>query len=652
MTKKQKKNLKRIITAAVVLGILLLLTEVSAISSHIPFPENVIVRRILLTLLFLVPYLIVGYDVVLGAFKKIGKGQIFDEEFLMMLATIGAFAIGEYPEAPGVMLFYQVGELFQSIAVGRSRKSISDLMDICPDSATVLRPSEENEGKLEETEVDPSEVEIGETVLVKPGEKVPIDGIIVEGTTALNTAALTGESIPVDKTIGDKCFSGSINMTHAIKIRTTSAYEDSTVAKILELVENSADKKARSENFITRFSRFYTPAVVICAVLITLICALFTNLSVSQSLYRGLIFLMVSCPCALVVSVPLSFFGGIGAASRQGILVKGSNFLEGLAGVDTIVLDKTGTITEGRFAVDAVHPNEIDADELIDIAALAESRSNHPVAESIVKAHGTHIDNSRLGEVEEIAGKGIRAIIDGETYFVGNGALMNEIGADFHECHLPGTIVHVARGNARNSNLCNNVTEEKAPEYLGHIVINDVLKSGSKEALTNLRRAGVKNVVMLTGDNEKVAEKVAGDVGVDTYFAGLLPAQKVEKLEALLEKKTGNVAFVGDGINDAPVLTRADIGIAMGALGSDAAIEAADVVLMNDDLAKIPVAVKIARKTLRIVKENITFSLAVKIGIMVLGALGIADMKLAVFGDVGVMILAILNALRVHRTRS
>ena len=665
MTKKQKKRLKRILLAAAILGILLLLTEVSAISEHIPFPENAIANRILMTLLFLIPYLIVGYDVVLGAVKKIGKGQIFDEEFLMLIATAGAFAIGEYPEATAVMLFYQVGELFQSIAVGRSRKSISDLMDICPDSATVLRAAEgegSDTGALAEIEVDPSEVEIGETVLVKPGEKVPIDGIILEGNTSLNTSALTGESVPVDRKVGDKCFSGSINLTQAIKIRTTSAYEDSTVAKILELVENSTDKKARSENFITRFSRFYTPAVVLCAILITLICAFFTNLGLSRSLYRGLIFLVVSCPCALVVSVPLSFFGGIGAASRQGILVKGSNYLEALATVDTIVLDKTGTLTEGRFAVEAVHPNEIDSDELIDIAALAESRSNHPVAESIVKAHGTHIDSSRLGEVEEIAGKGIRAIIDGNTYYVGNGALMTEIGADSHECHLPGTIVHVARLKDLNIKLCNSVTDSngkeipvfdpKSTEYLGHIVINDVIKEGSKNALADLRRAGVKNVVMLTGDNEKVAKKVSTDVGVDKFFAGLLPAQKVEKLEDLLAKRTGNVAFVGDGINDAPVLTRADIGIAMGALGSDAAIEAADVVLMNDDLRKIPVAVKIARKTLRIVKENITFSLAVKIGIMVLGALGIADMKLAVFGDVGVLILAILNALRVHRTRA
>ncbi|MBR3056892.1 MAG: heavy metal translocating P-type ATPase [Clostridiales bacterium] len=661
MTKKQKKTLKRIILAAVILGVLILLTEVAAIRDRLPFPESDVSNRIVMILLFLIPYLIVGYDILVGAAKKIRTGHFLDEVFLMMIATVGAFAVGEYPEAPAVMLFYQVGELFQSIAVGKSRKSISDMMDICPDSAIVLRDGEE-------IEVDPSEVEPGETVLVKPGEKVPIDGVILEGTTSLNTAALTGESVPVDRTVGDKIFSGSINLSKAVKMQTTAAYEDSTVSKILELVENSMDKKARSEKFITRFARIYTPCVVIAAVLIALVCALFTSLSVGDSIYRGLIFLVVSCPCALVVSVPLSFFGGIGAASKQGILVKGSNYLEALSNINTIVLDKTGTLTEGSFAVDAIHPNEISEDELLDIAALAESRSNHPVAESIIKAHGKHIDASRIGEVEEIAGKGIRAVIDGRTYFVGNGALMSDIGAGSHECHLPGTIVHIARANAENINLCNNVTGNSASsplasdsdvcEYLGHIVINDIVKKDSKEALSSLRRVGVKRIVMLTGDNEKVAEKVSKEVGVDSFYAGLLPAGKVEKLEELLlehgsesSEKSG-VAFVGDGINDAPVLTRADVGIAMGALGSDAAIEAADIVLMDDNLKKIPVAVRIARQTLRIVKENIVFSLVVKIGIMILGALGLADMKLAVFGDVGVLVLAILNALRVHRIKA
>ena len=675
MTKKQKKNLKRILIAAGILGVLLVLTKVPAVRAVLPLPESEMAQRMVLIPVFLIPYLIVGYDVILKALKKIKKGDFLDEEFLMMIATVGAFAVGDYPEATAVMLFYQVGELFQSIAVGKSRKSISDLMDICPDTAVVLRPEdpEDPASPLSEIELDPSEVSVGEIVLVKPGEKIPIDGEIIEGTSSINAAALTGESIPEEKSPGDKCFSGCINLTHAIKIRTTAKYEDSTVAKILELVENSTDKKARSESFITRFSRFYTPTVVFCAVVITIVLLLATDLGFAKSLYRGLIFLVVSCPCALVVSVPLAFFSGIGAASRQGILVKGSNYLEALATIDTLVLDKTGTLTEGRFAVEAVHPKEIDPDALIDIAALAESRSNHPVAESIVKAHATHIDSTRLGEVEEIPGRGIRAVIDSQTYYVGNGALMEDIHADYHDCHIAGTIVHVARKNASAGTSSDmTVMRMDAMEYLGHIVINDVIKSGSKDALSALSKAGVKNIVMLTGDNEQVAAKVAKDVGVDIYYAGLLPAQKVEKLEAILASKSSgpmdrapslppakthakssHVAFAGDGINDAPVLTRADIGIAMGALGSDAAIEAADVVLMNDDLEKIPVAINLARKTLRIVKENIAFSLAVKIAIMVLGSIGIADMKLAVFGDVGVLILAILNVmLRLTSRRS
>jgi Cd2+/Zn2+-exporting ATPase len=555
------------------------------------------------------------------------------------------------------MLFYQVGELFQSIAVGKSRKSIAAMMDICPDTAIVLRDGAEEE-------VDPSEVLVGETVLVKPGEKVPIDGVISEGSTSLNTAALTGESLPVEAAPGSPVYSGSINLSSAIKVTTTTAYENSTVARILELVENSTDKKARSEKFITKFARIYTPVVVALAVLIAVICAIFTDLGVSGSIYRGLIFLVVSCPCALVVSVPLSFFGGIGACSRRGILVKGSNYLEALSKIDTVVLDKTGTLTEGAFAVEDIHPNQIDADELIDIAALAESRSHHPVAESIVKAHGTHIDASRLGDVEEIAGRGIRAVIDNKEYFVGNGKLMEDVHADFHECHLPGTVVHVSCG----------------AEYLGHIIINDVIKKDSKAAVSAMRRSGVRDIVMLTGDNEKVASKVAAEVGITNYHAGLLPAQKVDHLESLLGAKStrpaasassaaasasegsgassdlsrssGLVAFVGDGINDAPVLTRADVGIAMGALGSDAAIEAADVVLMDDHLSKIPEAIRIGRKTMRIVTENIVFSILVKVAIMVLGALGLVGMRVAIFGDVGVLILAILNSLRALSVRS
>lgn len=652
MSRKQKKTLIRILVSAALLVLLHFLPVsdmMEAIFGDASDGAAPVLRRLGTVALYLIPYFIVGYDVVIGALKKIGTGDFLDEEFLMMIATAGAFVIGEYPEATAVMLFYQLGELFQSIAVGKSRKSIAAMMDICPDTAIVLRDGSEEE-------VDPSEVSVGETVLVKPGEKIPIDGIILEGNTSINTAALTGESLPVEAGVGSSVYSGSINLTSAIKVETTTEYENSTVARILELVENSTDKKARSEKFITRFARVYTPTVVLLAVVIAVICAVFTDLGISGSIYRGLIFLVVSCPCALVVSVPLSFFGGIGAASRRGILVKGSNYLEALARVDTVVLDKTGTITEGAFAVEAVHtsacgadndeaPAKISEDTLIDIAALAESRSHHPVAESIVKAHGSHIDASHLGDVEEIAGRGIRAVIDGEEYFVGNGKLMEDVSADFHECHLPGTVVHVALGK----------------EYLGHIVINDVLKKDSPDAIEALRSAGVKKVIMLTGDNEKVAAKVASEVGIDTYYAGLLPAQKVEKLESLLSTKStgntssgtsGNVAFVGDGINDAPVLTRADVGIAMGALGSDAAIEAADVVLMNDHLSKIPTAIRIARKTMRIVTENIVFSILVKVAIMVLGALGLVGMRVAIFGDVGVLILAILNSLRAMRVPS
>ena len=673
MTRKQKKILIRILTSAVLLVVLHFLPLSDILENVFGSSDDgaaPILRRAAMIVIYLIPYLIVGLDVIKGAIKKIGTGDFLDEEFLMMIATAGAFAIGEYPEATAVMLFYQVGELFQSIAVGKSRKSIAAMMDICPDTAIVLRDGAEEE-------VDPSEVLVGETVLVKPGEKVPIDGVISEGSTSLNTAALTGESLPVEAAPGSSVYSGSINLSSAIKVTTTTAYENSTVARILELVENSTDKKARSEKFITKFARIYTPVVVALAVLIAVICAIFTDLGVSGSIYRGLIFLVVSCPCALVVSVPLSFFGGIGACSRRGILVKGSNYLEALSKIDTVVLDKTGTLTEGAFAVEDIHPNQIDADELIDIAALAESRSHHPVAESIVKAHGTHIDASRLGDVEEIAGRGIRAVIDNKEYFVGNGKLMEDVHADFHECHLPGTVVHVSCG----------------AEYLGHIIINDVLKKDSKSAVAAMRKAGVRDIVMLTGDNEKVASKVAAEVGITNYHAGLLPAQKVDHLESILGAKStrpaasasgaasassaaasassaaasasegsgassdlsrssGLVAFVGDGINDAPVLTRADVGIAMGALGSDAAIEAADVVLMDDHLSKIPEAIRIGRKTMRIVTENIVFSILVKVAIMVLGALGLVGMRVAIFGDVGVLILAILNSLRALSVRS
>ena len=605
MTRKQKKTLLRIVLAALLLIAAALLPA----------------EGLWKALAFAVPWLVIGYDVLWDAVRGIAHGQVFDEKFLMAVATIGAFAVGEYPEAAAVMLFYQIGEWFQSIAVGRSRKSIAALMDIRPVFAVVLRDGQEEE-------VDPEEVSVGETILIRPGDRIPLDGTVLEGQSSLNTAALTGESLPVDVAPGDRVVSGSINMTGVLQVRAESAYEDSTVARILELVENSAEKKARVESFITRFARWYTPCVVIGALLLGLLPPLFVG-NWSEWIHRALIFLVVSCPCALVVSVPLSFFGGIGGASRAGILIKGANDLETLAKVDTVAFDKTGTLTRGVFQVDAVHPKELTADALLDIAAAAESRSNHPVAESIVAAHGGHIDPARLGAVRELAGLGLEAEVDGETFYVGNGKLMAQVGADWHECHLPGTVVHIARGK----------------EYLGHIVINDQLKPDAPEAIAALKRLGVKQSVLLTGDRQKVAEAVAKELGVDDLRAELLPGQKVEEVERLLESGA-KLAFVGDGINDAPVLARADVGIAMGAMGSDAAIESADVVLMDDKPSRLPLAVKIARKTMRIVRENIGFALAVKFVILALGALGIADMWLAVFGDVGVLILAILNAMR------
>ena len=606
MTKKQKKTLLRIVAAG-------LLTIVAAL-----LPLEGLWRA----LAFTVPYLIIGWDVLWSAIRNILHGQIFDEKFLMALATLGAFGTGEYPEAAAVMLFYQIGEWFQSIAVGRSRRSIAALMDIRPDSAIVLRDGQEEE-------VDPEEVAVGETILVRPGEKIPLDGTVIEGSSSVNTAALTGESLPQDKAVGDRVISGSINLNGLLKVRTESVYEDSTVARILELVENSAEKKAHVESFITRFARWYTPVVVVSAALLALLPPLILGGGWSQWIHRALIFLVVSCPCALVVSVPLSFFGGIGGAARQGILIKGANDLETLASVDTMVFDKTGTLTQGSFAVDAVHPNEIGAEELLDIAAAAESYSSHPVAESVVAAHEGDIDRSRIGKVEELAGKGVMAQVDGQTFYVGNAALMEQVGAPFHECHLVGTVIHVAREG----------------EYLGHIVINDQLKSDSAEAIRALKALGVKKAVMLTGDIQKVADAVAEKLGVDEVHAGLLPVQKVEQVERMLSEGA-KLAFVGDGINDAPVLTRADVGIAMGALGSDAAIESADIVLMDDSPSRLPLALKLARKTMRIVRQNIVFALGVKLLILLLGALGLANMWFAVFGDVGVLILAILNAMR------
>lgn len=606
LTKKQKKMLRRIIAAAV-------LTLVAAL-----LPLEGLWRGVA----FMAPYLIAGYDVLWSAVRKIAHGQLFDEEFLMSIATLGAIGIAEYPEAAGVMIFYQVGELFQSIAVGRSRKSIAALMDIRPESATVIKNGEE-------ISLSPEEVEIGEILIVRPGEKIPLDGVVIEGRSSLDTAALTGESLPVDCAEGDRVISGSINLSGLITMQADSLYRDSTVARILELVENSSEKKARVENFITRFARVYTPCVVAGAVLLALLPPLLFAQPWSVWLERALIFLMVSCPCALVVSVPMSFFGGIGGASKQGILIKGASYMEVLANVKTIVMDKTGTLTQGRFQVEAVHPERVDGETLLDIAAAAESYSNHPVAESITRAHGGDINKARLGDVTELAGMGLSAQIDGKLYYVGNGRLMDSVGANWHECHFSGTVVHVSQGS----------------DYMGHILINDAVKPEAAEAIRELRSLGVETTVMLTGDREEIARAVGDKLGIDKVCAGLLPGQKVEQVESLLG--AGKLAFVGDGINDAPVLTRADVGIAMGALGSDAAIESADIVLMDDKLSKLPLAMRISRRTMRIVRENIIFALGVKAIILLLGALGIADMWIAMFGDVGVMVLAVLNSMRV-----
>lgn len=619
LTKKQKKMLIRIIIA---LGLL----AVIAVTLHfieLPWWAELI--------LYAIPYVIAGYDVLKTAFINLIHGQVFDEKFLMMVATVGAFGTGEYPEASAVMLFYQVGELFQSIAVGRSRKSIAKLMDIRPDSATVIRDGEE-------IEVSPEEVEVGEIIIVKPGEKIPLDGVITEGESSVNQAALTGESAPVDKAYSDNVISGTLNLTGVIKVRTTSTFGQSTVSKILELVENASDKKAKVENFITKFARYYTPAVVIAALLLAIVPPIFLGIGSWEIwktwLTRACVFLVVSCPCALVVSVPLSFFGGIGGASKDGILIKGAGYMEVLSKIDTVVFDKTGTLTKGVFEVDDVHPNIVSVAELKDIAACCESFSSHPVAQSIVRAHEGHIDKSLIGDVSEIAGKGVKAVVDGKTYYCGNGQLMDMCGAEWHDCHLTGTIIHVAR------------EDNGKVDYLGHIVINDQIKEDSASAVKELKASGVKRLVMLTGDKKSVAESVAGKLGLTGFFAELLPADKVSKVEELLASEKGRLAFVGDGINDAPVLMRADCGIAMGAMGSDAAIESADVVLMDDKPSKIADAMKIARKTMRIVWENIIFALGVKAVILILGAFGIANMWIAVFGDVGVLIIAILNAMR------
>ncbi len=605
MSRKQKKNLIRILAAVAVLLLSVLLPVADWIKIVIA----------------LAAYGLAGWDVLWGAVRGIAHGQIFDEKFLMAVATLGAIASQDYNEACAVMIFYQIGELFQGIAVGKSRRDIAALMDIRPDTANVLRDGVEQE-------VSPEEVAVGETIVVKPGEKIPLDGEVIEGSTAVNTAALTGESLPQDKNVGDKVISGSINMTGVIKVRTTSEFGESTVARVLELVENSASKKAKVENFITRFARYYTPCVVIAALILAIIPPLFVG-NWWDWVNRALTFLVVSCPCALVVSVPLSFFGGIGGASRKGILIKGSNYLETLSKVNTAVFDKTGTLTKGSFAVTAIHPAKVSNDELLDIAAVAECNSNHPIAQSIVAAHKGHINPERVSSVKEIAGRGVEAVIDGRTIYVGNSKLMDDVHADWHECHHVGTVIHIAENG----------------KYLGHIVISDEPKPDSKEAIQQLKALGVKKVVMLTGDSRKVAENVANELGVDEVRAELLPADKVTEVEKLLESD-GPLAFVGDGINDAPVLSRADVGIAMGALGSDAAIEAADVVLMDDKPSKIPEAMNIARKTMRIVRQNIIVSLTVKGLVLIITAIGMGNMWYAVFADVGVLILAVLNAMR------
>lgn len=618
MRRKQKQALIRIIVAAVLMVVLGLLSHFTNINEYVLFA------------LYMVPYLVVGYDVLWKAVKGIGRGQVFDENFLMAIATVGAIILQEYTEGVAVMLFYQIGELFQSIAVGKSRKNIADLMDIRPDYANV-----EEDGKL--VRVDPDTLEPGSVIVVEPGERIPIDGVVLEGQSSLNNSALTGESLPVDVGPDSPVNSGGINLSGVLKVRTTKAFGESTASKILELVENAGSRKAKAENFITKFAKYYTPAVVAAAVLLALAPPL-VRLAMgvaplwTQWVYRALTFLVISCPCAIVVSVPLSFFGGIGGASNAGILIKGSNYMETLANIKTVVFDKTGTLTRGNFAVTGVHHSELEDEELLRLAAHAESHSPHPIAKSIGEAYGKEIDPSLVSDVKEISGHGVTATVDGHSVAAGNSRLMTQLGIPFVDCHSIGTIVHMAVDGA----------------YAGHIVISDELKEHAKEAIDGLKAAGVKKTVMLTGDNEAAAHSIANEVHVDEVHAGLLPADKVTIVESLLQKQNGNetLAFVGDGMNDAPVLSRADLGIAMGALGSDAAIEAADVVLMDDDPLKITKAVRIARKCMRIVKTNIWFAIGVKLACLVLGAFGIANMWIAIFADVGVMVLCVLNAIR------
>lgn len=624
MTRKQKKVLIRIILAAA------LILAYKGIFHF--FPLNGYVELAL----YMIPYLIIGYDILQKAGKGILNRQVFDENFLMAVATVGAIVLGEYVEGVAVMLFYQIGELFQSYAVGKSRKNISELMDIRPDYANI-----EVDGEL--TEVDPDEVEVGSVIVVKPGEKVPIDGVIVEGHSSLNTSALTGESLPREVAEGEEVISGSINMTGLLRIQTTREFGESTVSKILDLVENASSKKSRSENFITKFAKYYTPAVcygaLVLAILPPLVRILFLSMSPDWAdwIMRALTFLVISCPCALVISIPLSFFAGIGGASDAGILIKGSNYLETLAQTKYVVFDKTGTMTQGVFEVTGVHHNEMPKEKLLEYAALAESYSSHPISRSLQRAYGKEIDKTRVTEVEEISGHGITAKVDGVPVAAGNDKLMERLGIACNDCHSVGTIIHMAVNGT----------------YAGHIVISDIIKPHAKEAIKALKAAGVKKTVMLTGDADRVAQSVAKELGIDEVHSELLPADKVSIVESLLDKKGAKekLAFVGDGINDAPVLSRADIGIAMGALGSDAAIEAADIVLMDDDPLKISKAIRISRKCLRIVYENIYFAIGIKVICLLLGALGVANMWAAIFADVGVMVIAVLNAIRVLATK-
>ncbi len=616
MNKKQKKVLTRIIVAAVLMVVLSLLP----VDGWLKF------------VLFMIPYLVIGYDILLKAWKGILNRQVFDENFLMAVATIGAILLGDYKEGVAVMLFYQIGELFQSYAVGKSRRNISELMDIRPDYANI----EKEDGTLEQ--VDPDEVEIGSVIVVQPGEKVPIDGVIEEGRTSLNTSALTGESLPREAGVGDEVISGCINMSGVLKIRTTKEFGESTVSKILDMVENASSKKSRSENFISKFAKYYTPAVcygaLALAVLPPLVRLLFLGMAPEWGdwIMRALTFLVISCPCALVISIPLSFFAGIGGASNAGVLVKGSNYLETLSETKYVVFDKTGTMTQGVFEVSGVHHSSMDTEKLLEYAALAECHSSHPISKSLKKAYGKPLDPSRVTDVEEISGNGVTAKVDGVRVAAGNSKLMEKLGVDCMECHSVGTVVHMAVDG----------------KYAGHILISDQIKPHAKEAIAALKKCGVKKTIMLTGDRREAARQVAEELGIDEVHSELLPGDKVAQVEKLLDEKgeKEKLAFVGDGINDAPVLSRADIGIAMGALGSDAAIEAADIVLMDDDPLKISKAIRISRKCLRIVYENIYFAIGVKVICLILGALGIANMWAAIFADVGVMVIAVLNAIR------